>query len=756
MADDADITLECNGQQYELYLADGVESLSEDSAEESTFNARFSSGKKKYGLDPLLNLVEWRDWTGGRGNKSAEDDMSAYYDGIAWTLSPGMIVPAPQWKIATGLRNENRYLPGNMTWKPLLDANKYQSIAFTASASYNAVHIYAFIRRVGAPGTLTMNLHSDSSGSPGAILKTVTKTISDITDYIDVYEAFSNTSSPQALIIGTNYHISLFGGQSDYGDSHWEIGVDRATPGSKHSLDGINWNDADWKIYYRVTAANVSNNHVFQSVGSTVYCTTRPGSGTSSFYSFANGVFSAAGGTTGLGIVTGRPCLCGNVLYFPQGESTNIRKWDLSSTWADDGTNKATYLLQYLGQIVKANNSSGSSTIATGTYPAAPIVYGTAIPCGNGYYPITNMIGHSNRIYILKQDEMGIIYNNAYSLQESSMSKTPSARNGAAVCSWNGFLYFSYLNTVMEDYAGTATDIGQGWRGRGPTASRSGYFSAILAVNSWRFFAIDAGANGYSSVHIYNGRTWHEIYRAPCGHRIRDLWWEHVDGGHSRLLIDTDYDVVYLEFAKDAANPTNDSTHNYAHSFYIVFSTFDDGAARLSKYFKSITASATNLGTVQDTSVWLELDYQIDNNVGFDGAYNWHSVGKVFMSPEGTLKLNLGNTRCIRVRVRGYTDTATTPPQLDAITIDGFTRTPARTMWAMKVKTVDKKKSSELLKFLQEASMFAGDITIKSKIPELDGKHVITTRPKVRRSLLNKITLAWSGTFILSFMDMTE
>ena len=321
-------------------------------------------------------------------------------------------------------------------------------------------------------------------------------------------------------------------------------------------------------------------------------------------------------------------------------------------------------------------------------------------------------------------------------------------------------MYYSWLNTIMEAYGGNANDIGQAWRGQGPVGNRAGYVSCILGINAWRFCALDAGATGYSSVHVYNGQTWHELYRAPYGHRVRDLWWQHVDGSHSRLFIDLDYDVAYLEFPTDVAKPTNDVTHNYSHSFYIVSSTFDDGAARLPKYLKSITASTTNCGAVIDTSVNFEIDYQLDNDVGADGADHWRRLGKVFTSPEGTLPLNAGNKRCARVRVRGYTDTSTIPPQLDAITLDGFTRTPARTIWTMRVSTgergIYKKKASELLKFLQETSISADDITIKSDIPELNGRHVISTRPKVIRTFLNKLTGSWTGIITMSLMDMTD
>jgi hypothetical protein len=321
-------------------------------------------------------------------------------------------------------------------------------------------------------------------------------------------------------------------------------------------------------------------------------------------------------------------------------------------------------------------------------------------------------------------------------------------------------LYASWLNSLVETYGTVGNDIGQAWRGKGMPSNRAGYVSSILGINAWIICSIDAGVAGYSSVQFYNGQTWHEIYRAPYGKRIRDIWWKHVDSGHSILYVDIGCDIVYLEFPMDTARPTADPTHNYSHSFYIVTPTFDDGASRLPKYLKSLTASTTNCARVQDTSVSFEIDYQDDNNVGEDGADNWHLLGKVYTSPEGRLKMNVGNIRAVRFRIRGYTDTPTIPPELDALTIDGFTRTPARTVWTMRVKTgeryIYKKNASNLLKFLQEASQSADDIIITSTIPELNGRHVISTRPRVQRELLNTISAMWSGTLTISLMDMSE
>jgi hypothetical protein len=205
---------------------------------------------------------EQRSWKAGRGQENLSDNGEAYWDSMnAWTLSPSHVHQGLQWFHARGLRSEDLYMPtrdaGDVEFKALLGAQLYVSNIFTASASYNADKAYLWIRRRGTPGTLTLKLHSDSSGEPGTVLQTVTKTITDITDYISVYQVFDWTGT-EALTSGTVYHLSVYGASTDDTDNHWEVGANPLDNSGKISADGSTWAGTTFAMYYRVTDADTA------------------------------------------------------------------------------------------------------------------------------------------------------------------------------------------------------------------------------------------------------------------------------------------------------------------------------------------------------------------------------------------------------------------------------------------------------------------------------------------------------------------
>lgn len=204
---------------------------------------------------------EQRSWKGGRGTENLSENAEGFWDATnAWTLTPGHVHQTLQWYHARGLRSEDMYMPtrdlGNVTFYRLLGVSLYISNSFVASASYNADSAKIWLRRRGSPGTLTLRLMSSSAGVPDAALKTVTKTISDVTDFISYYVDF-DWSGIQALVSGTTYWISVNGESTDDADNHWEVGVNLSGTTSKVSTDGSAWNASGFAMYFRVSDAPV-------------------------------------------------------------------------------------------------------------------------------------------------------------------------------------------------------------------------------------------------------------------------------------------------------------------------------------------------------------------------------------------------------------------------------------------------------------------------------------------------------------------
>lgn len=204
---------------------------------------------------------EQRSWKSGRGTENLSDNAEAYWDSQnAWTLTPGHVHQTLQWYHARGLRSEDLYMPtrsaGDVQFIPLIGSRLYIANSFSASASYNASYACLWIRRRGSPGTLTVRLMSNSGGSPNAALKTVTKSISDVTDTVSVYLYF-NWSGTESLTGSTTYWLSVHGASTDDRDNCWEVGVDPDTTSGKTSSDGSTWSSATFAMYYRVTQADV-------------------------------------------------------------------------------------------------------------------------------------------------------------------------------------------------------------------------------------------------------------------------------------------------------------------------------------------------------------------------------------------------------------------------------------------------------------------------------------------------------------------
>lgn len=209
-----------------------------------------------------LFAAEQTEWNGGRGRLFFKSDPNGYYDAHhAWTLQAGYLFAVPQIRHAKGFRNEDTFMPGDGTnstvWKSLFAGGtaRYASVSFAASASYSAKYIRLIVRRVGTPGTLTVELTSDTAGSPGSVLKTVTLAASGLESSSVVTRSHRfkfNFSATESLTSGTTYHVKAYGASTDDVNNHWEILADGGTSGGKTSTNNSTFSASGWSMYYRV------------------------------------------------------------------------------------------------------------------------------------------------------------------------------------------------------------------------------------------------------------------------------------------------------------------------------------------------------------------------------------------------------------------------------------------------------------------------------------------------------------------------
>lgn len=764
------ITLSDGNRKFGFLLTNGPRSITESPIIPSTI-LKNDQGKKYGDFDPTMAHLEQRTWNGGRGNADFVDDSTRYYTGLNVTTKiENRLFPSMQWKLSTGYRSADQSLPGDMAWFAVFGTQLYFGGSFTASASYNADKLYLWIRRVGAPGTLNVELWSDNAGTPNAMLKASTVSTTTITDTISVFHEFDWTGT-QALTSGTAYWVIAYGSGADNAASHWEIGMDVAGSG-KYSANGSSWSASAGKPYYRVVDADTDRYwKFFRFRGSQFAVSINADASASKLYKVSAAAWTEIG-TTGLGAVTD-VCVCNDIVYFAQGESVNIRRmtWDGASTytWADDGTNKASYMrVNYVSgssttstYVWKANNPTG---FAAPTIAAAPaqmwgtsLTFATAIAIGEGTFPITGLNSYLDYLYVFTQGGPWYVVAGKPAYINSGQENYPSSRNGMASCTHGQFVFYSFAESFEQLYQTTITDVGP-WRGTGLPENRKGNVSCFQSVYPFLYYAVDGGASRYSSIMVWDGAGHHdEFVGYKTGKRIRGMGWMPSTSGKPRLWFDLGGDIAYMDFAQDTFHPLRDSTVEYQHESVIELSTWDMGYSRLPKYFKEFTLIADNLG--KGNNIYVGLDTQTDDDIG---TTNWRQAGTFVTSPAQTLPVEMGDVYGMRGRLRLVTDDATMPPVIRSCVMEGVARTPVKYQWTFRAKVMTDQSNraglpdfdpDELLSWLKEMAGKPRKIIMRSTLKALDNKTVMIEPPTTWRDLENNLLKLWGGQIVVTVRE---
>jgi hypothetical protein len=752
------LSISDGSQSWGLILVDGPRSIQENSISPSTLLIN-SQGKRYGDFDPSMSHIEQMDWSGGRANENFTTDEARYFDSQnLWTTTPETTMPSLQWKYATGYRGQDAHqLSTVYNWRPLI--GKHYSMLFVASTSYSADKAYVWIRRVGTPGDITVSIHDEGGGStPGAVLKTISISAANVPDVLAGLQVF-DWAGTVALTATTNYHISVHGADTDNAAAHWEVmcGTDLLASWGNTSADGTTWTNSPDQLYFRVVDTDTDRTWKFFLKAGVLYAVDIKASGASQLYSESGGVFTEVA-TTGLGTVTDAAVNNG-VVYFAQGESTNIRKWS-GAAFSDEGTSKATFLWSFYdgtaGSVLwRANTVAGTaaniSRAPSGTY-AGTLTFATAINVGDFTYPITGLVDYNNYLWVMKQDSLWQIVADKPTKLSVGLDDAPSPANGAASVAHGLFLIFSFLGSVERLYSTTLDDIGPG-RGAGLPSGRQGYVSSMESVISTLFVAIDAGDAGTSSVLAFDGINYHEVWRAPkAGKRIRNIKWQPGTlTTRPRLWIECGGDIIYVTYPLNTFNPLRDSGIYFAPEGVLTSATFDMGASRLPKLYKDLTVISKNL----DGVCKIALDYQMDDDIGTD---TWITMGDFLLSPSDTQAIDEGKRYAMRFRYRLQTNDALLPPIIKATVLEGVARTPVKYQWVLRVKTSSIQstftgspdhKPDALLTWLKEKAGNAEVLHMHSSIKAMDGKIVMAEPPTVMRDFSNSILKFWGGQVVI-------
>lgn len=254
--------------------------------------------------------VNQRNWLSGRGFKRYADDNSGFFDSnFLWSTTDGKLFPVPQWRFASGLRTVDESLPGDnasMVWWKLYNASPAdptnritRHLSIISTGGFNGADKgYLWIRRRGTPGTLTFELCANSAGDPSTVLQTVTKTVSDISDTLAVYQVFDWTGTQNL----STYHIKIYGASGDTAANHWEVLCNASGTTSKYSAAGSVWTTSNVSMYYRITDADLNRRWWYFFLEGALYAVSTNGDGTASTLK-TNGVRGTATSATGTTLV---------------------------------------------------------------------------------------------------------------------------------------------------------------------------------------------------------------------------------------------------------------------------------------------------------------------------------------------------------------------------------------------------------------------------------------------------------------------
>lgn len=720
-----DICLTDNRSQKQWYLkfVNGVASVQRASFSRESFALDIRQQGKRIG-----NFDEQNSWSGGRGNEFLRNDTSAFFDSRnMWTLQSGHAFPSLKWYFPSEYRviNSNFDDSPDVVWRALLDTTRYIEIGEVMSAQ-TADYAQLWIRRVGTPGTLTFELCSNSSGDPGSALQTVTKTVSDVTDVLSVLLKF-DWSGTQSLTGATTYHVKIYGAANDNQNNHWEVGVHLDATTSQISSDNSTWVDADFALLYRIADADVARRWRFFRGNDTLYVIdTKDAASASALYEWNETTDSLGVVTsTGLGKVTSRPAEFGNAIFFPQGSAVNIRRFRSATTWADDGTNKADFLMSGYDKRLGATMFRTLATNASlaPQNDSGNLTFEANIAVGNTSKDVNGIhFGDNNTLWVFKEDSAWTIADSKATFEDLGLANTTSVNNGSSIVGHDKFIYWNWLFSIQRIYAGRSEDIGFGFNKTSLPSGRDGIISGFATYVKWLFYCVDGGTSGTSSVWVYDGLAHHEVFRAwQSGVRIRDLYIQNVDGERSRLWIDCGSDMVYMILPLNKSNPLEDSGIKYTHEGELVSSILDMGTSSdLPKFIKELVATTRNLN---GSGIRIQVQYQLDDDIG---SSDWKSLGDFLNSPEDTLFLGKGDLTQFRYRLIFMTDDASIPPDLKAIVPNGYARTEYKWTWTMNV-VADRKDAEELDAWLSEAARFPGRVHMTSKHLWMHNYYVIVS-----------------------------
>lgn len=247
---------------------------------------------------------EQRSWNGGRGIENLSDNAAGFWDSQnAWTMTDGHVHQTLLWEFSKGLRSCFFNMPSrtrSLAWRQLFGTTRFIASYFTIDSSFSADYVRMWVRRVGRPGTLTVEICANNSGVPGTVAATSTTIRGDFIDVLSILKKFDWTSTTP-VVNGTIYHIKIYGASTDNKVNHWEVGGYDGGTLNNYSSDGTSWANGTFTPYYYLANADTARTFFAFFLDGAMYVVDKKDDQTTASQLWINGdrgVTSSATGTT--------------------------------------------------------------------------------------------------------------------------------------------------------------------------------------------------------------------------------------------------------------------------------------------------------------------------------------------------------------------------------------------------------------------------------------------------------------------------
>jgi hypothetical protein len=783
------VTISDGIQNWGLRLEGEYKSIQESPQSPSTVLSDQKGGE--YGdFDPAMSHIQQSAWRGGRASERFVDDNTRFFDSKnMWTTTDGVIHPSLQWRYLAGdyISHSAIQLAKNYSWKSL--ANITRSVSFVTATSWNAARVELWIRKVGTPADLTVEIRGNTGVLPQLVAPSATVVASEvITSTViadnDVHN-YSLTLDPVGALSHLTpnfgiYHLIAYGASTDNAENHWEImtstGAVGTAPYSYTSVDRSTWTEVADDMYYRITAAPTAQKWKFFQLKGVLYAAIL---GTAKFYkietstdSYVNKSYDDYKTTeiTGHGLTLIKDVIVvNNIAYFGQGSATVIRRWN-GTTWADD---KATIRADMFCEHSTTADGSVLYRYVSGTGIAKSEIksWGTNLSFGSESklgkdIKITNMSSYQGKLYIFSTDSIwSIDADNKISKFNSRVDDATDTANGRAVIEHGQYLFFTLDKSLEQLYGTSLNDVGP-HHGAGLPGDRTGYISCLETAFSHLFVGVDGGTSNYSSILMFDGVNYHEVWRAPMkGKSISTMYWYSNKAiAYPVLFFDYGGQLCFIKYPDFGFTPSKDSDIYYVPEADMITSTFDMNITRRPKFFNEFSIISKNLfSTKSDFALSTKIDadsrilvyYQIDNDINSD---NWTYAGTIASSPFGSVFINRSNCYAIRIKYKLLTSDANIPASVSATVLEGFARTPIKYQWVLRLKTSSLQSTlngapdhnpDKLLKWLKEKAASAELVTLHSQLIALDLKSVVIEPPATSREYVDATQKSWGGVITL-------